>query len=269
MVALLGVPYYQYSLLLAWWIISTAGWSIDLALAVQGSESLLPTPTALPSKPKENARVIVAPCSPLMATQQQWAVPSDSSQQPAPLALLAAPGMLLHLQPVRQQIGLAAVVRTAAPSNASVWRYNKTLSVLELATPGPRMGRCLHYLLNAQFSNVAAGDCAKVSWSATVDGPTAGAGLSSFLYNTSDSTVRFIYRDAYNLNHQNSSICLTATWGEPCEPAEFAKLPFCDTSKSADERVDDLLRRATVEEQAAMLSADDANRPWLPRLSVK
>ena len=223
-------------------------------------------PTALPSKPKENARVIVAPCSPLMAAQQQWSVPLDST--PAPLELLSAPGMRLYLQPVRQQVGLAAVIRTGT-QNASIWRYNKLLSVLELATPGPRQGHCLHYLLNAQFSNLAAGDCASASWRSQVQGPEAGAGLSSFLYNTSDSTVRFIYRDAYNLNHKNNSICLTATWGEPCEPAEFAKLPFCDTSKSADERIDDLLNRATLEEQAAMLSDDDANRPWLARLSVK
>ena len=94
-------------------------------------------PTALPSKPQENARVIVAPCSPLMAAQQQWSVPLDST--PAPLELLSAPGMRLYLQPVRQQIGLAAVIRTGT-QNASIWRYNKLLSVLELASPGPRQG---------------------------------------------------------------------------------------------------------------------------------
>ena len=110
-----------------------------------------------------------------------------------------------------------------------------------------RAGQCLRYLLNAQFSNVAVGNCDPASWSSQVNGPDAMAGISSFLYNTSDSTIRFIYRDSYDLNHKNSSICLTASWGEPCEPAEFAKLPFCDTAKSADERIDDLNLRIVAE----------------------
>ena len=55
--------------------------------------------------------------------------------------------------------------------------------------------------------------------------------------------------------------------GEPCAPAAFKELPFCNRSLSHDQRTDDLLARATVPEMAAMLSNDNANRPWLSRLS--
>jgi hypothetical protein len=133
--------------------------------------------TTLPAKPKENARVIVAPCSPLMATQQRWSLPTYG--KPAPLALLSVPGMQLHMEPIAQQAGHAGVVRTSAP-NASVWGYNKRLSVLQLVTPGANSAeKCLRYLQSGQYSNVAVGDCATASWSSQVQGPVAGGGLSS------------------------------------------------------------------------------------------
>ena len=57
-------------------------------------------PTPLPAKPKENARVIVAPCSPLLAAQQRWGWPAPPSAVPG--TLLSAPGMALHLLTVPQ-----------------------------------------------------------------------------------------------------------------------------------------------------------------------
>jgi hypothetical protein len=227
-------------------------------------------PTALPAQPKENARVIVAPCSPLMAAQQRWSLPSASEANASSLTLRSAPRMSLHIQPIRQQAHVVAVLRTVTNVSAvPQWQYVANTSALQLVgnsqEPHPQ---CLRYLQNGQFSNVALGTCPVTSWDSSAGDLPPGAGLGSLLLNQSDSTVRFIYRDAYNLNFLNFSTCLTASWGEPCEPAEFKKLPFCDITKSADERVNDLLSRASVEEQAAMLSNDGANRPWLARLSI-
>ena len=42
-----------------------------MLLLRQAQEAQAFVPTPLPAKPKENARVILAPCSPLMATQQR------------------------------------------------------------------------------------------------------------------------------------------------------------------------------------------------------
>jgi len=47
-------------------------------------------PTKLPAASMENARVIVAPCSPLMAAQQQWAWPGDNNNHAPPLTLTAS-----------------------------------------------------------------------------------------------------------------------------------------------------------------------------------
>ena len=80
--------------------------------------------------------------------------------------------------------------------------------------------------------------------------------------------IRFVFRDAYNLNKRNFSVCLTATWGEPCANTEFASLPFCDRALSADARADDLLSRATTDELSNMLSNDGIKHAWLPRLGV-
>jgi len=236
-------------------------------------------PTPLPAKPKENARVIVAPCSPLLAAQQRWGWPAPPSA--VPVTLLSAPGMALHLLTVPQASRHDVVVRTAAPGATgdqapARWHLNESLSVLHLA-PGAGApagwtstgtNNCLRYDQNGQFSALAVGDCATASWSSSTADLPAGAGLSSLLRNETDSTIRFVFRDAYNINAKNFSVCMTATWGEPCEPPEFAKLPFCDVARGVDERLEDLLSRTSVEEKVSMLSNDDANRPWISRLSV-
>jgi hypothetical protein len=231
-------------------------------------------PTQLPSQPKENARVIVAPCSALMAAQQRWSWPQIGSA--APLSLLSAPAMQIYVQHTDRGAHWETVLRsTPAAATAPHWRFNESLSVLQLssgagAPAGWKAGSstCLKTNYHNQYSNLNVGDCPTTNWRSNVKDIAPGGGLTGLLHNASDSTIRFVFRDSYNLNFKNLSICLTATWGEPCEPAEFAKLPFCDNNKSANERVDDLLSRTTVEEQAAMLSNDNANRIWLTRLSV-
>jgi hypothetical protein len=227
-------------------------------------------PTALPAQPKENARVLVAPCSPLMAAQQRWNWPSTSTNggAAAPLTLLSAPHMALHLEEIPQQAHLVAVLRTVTNASAVPrWTYIENTSALQLEGPATR-ALCLHHMQNGQFANIAAGQCPAASWRSSVADINPLGGLSSLELNQTDQTIRFVFRDSYNLNSMNFTTCLTATWGEPCEPAEFARLPFCDSTKSAEERLDDLISRASVDEQVAMLSNDNANRPWLVRLSV-
>jgi hypothetical protein len=177
--------------------------------------------------------------------------------------------MYLYLEPNNPR-ELLAVVRTGTGNstpntNPPLWSFNSTLDVLHLSNSTIAENKCLSNMQNGQYSNLAAGNCPSKSWrSDTADLP--GYNIASLFHNSTDSTVRFVYRDSYALNKKNFTACLTATWGEPCANAEFASLPFCDTAKSADVRADDLLARATVEELSDMLTNDNVKRPWVARL---
>ena len=218
-------------------------------------------PTKLPTAPMENARVIVAPCSPLMAAQQQWAWPWENNNHAAPLTLTAS-GMSLHLLPKAANTPPAAVVRSGPADGAAMWFYNETVSVLQLAPAAAAHPQCL--MKASMDSNMATGGVPATSAFDSIADCRVGAAL---FRNGTDGTIRYIWRDAYSLNQRNFSVCLTATWGEPCAPAAFKALPFCNRSLSHDQRTDDLLARATVPEMAALLSNDNANHPWLARLS--
>ena len=85
--------------------------------------------------------------------------------EPAPLALLAVPGMQLHLEPIAQQAGYAAVVRTSVP-NPSVWSYNQSLSVLQLVTT-PAAGAPAQSLRNYERVSLPAGGTATVRFGLT------------------------------------------------------------------------------------------------------
>ena len=118
-------------------------------------------------------------------------------------------------------------------------------------------------LASGQVSNIGLSDCPLASWRSNLqDIPPAGL-LAGVLRNTTDQTIRYVWRESYGLNGRNFSTCLTATWGEPCEPAAFASLLYCNTTLPVGERLRDLLSRATVAEQYDMLRNDGANRPWV------
>jgi len=172
------------------------------------------TPTTLPAAPMENARVIVAPCSPLMVAQQQWSWPSTTGSD-FPLTLEAS-GMVLHLLPPPAHstaTGPAGVVRSTT-AGAATWLYNETLSVLQLVPAAAAAGnaKCLMSNLHGMASNVASGDVpAESAFDSTADFSLSGGSCALFR-NRTDRTIRFIWRDSYDLNHRNFSVCLTATW---------------------------------------------------------
>ena len=201
-----------------------------------------PVGTVLPQRPLNGSRVILAPCSPIMTTQQRWSFPEKGS---APLRLLlkndnSSESMYLHLQQGPRNV--LAVVRSSA--DPPLWKFNSSLDVLQLITTH----KCLTINQNGRFSNAAVGNCPSRSWRSNTEDLPPGSGDPNLFRNETDKTIRFVWRDAYNLNRRNFSICLTSTWGEPCENMEFRGLPFCNRSLSADQRTDDMLSRATIDE---------------------
>jgi hypothetical protein len=110
-----------------------------------------PIPTTLPTAPMENARVIVAPCSPLMAAQQQWTWPETVA---APLTLRATQ-MSLHLLPPPSTATDPAGVVRASTDAAAMWLYNSTLSVLQLVGGQTKSSKCLAANNHGMSSNVA------------------------------------------------------------------------------------------------------------------
>ena len=223
----------------------------------------VPVFTILPKRPLEGSRVILAPCSPIMSRQQRWSFPKNSS---APLRLLlqnnethnSDPAMYLHLQ--HGSRNPLAVVRSGA--DPPLWEFNSSLDVLQLASTRD----CLTINHNGRYSNLVPGPCPERSWRSNTKDLSPGGGDPNLFRNATDSTIRFVWRDAYNLNRRNFSVCLTSTWGEPCENVEFRGLPFCDRSLPAGNRTDDLLSRATLDELQGALSNDQAHHPWLARL---
>ena len=53
-----------------------------------------------------------------------------------------------------------------------------------------------------------------------------------------------------------------------CEMSKYAGLPFCNASMSVDERVADLVQRATLAELQAQLLLGPDDTPGIPRLGV-
>ena len=226
--------------------------------------------------------MIVAPCSPLMAAQQQWSLPSTSTAMPLtllstvpsltkghPHAVLApaASAMSLHLTIGASGRSLGVVRSDDGSTSSPTWLWNTSISAIQFNESSRSPIRCLTSNTNGVFSNVAVSGCPATDWQAPGSVHDFDAAASAIL-NTTDHTVRFVFRDAYNLNKRNFSVCLTATWGEPCANTEFAGLPFCNLSLSADARADDLLARATTDELSNMLSNDGIKHAWLPRLGV-
>ena len=116
---------------------------------------------------------------------------------------------------------------TSPSAGAATWLYNETLSVLQLVPmaaaaassassagtiAGIAKSKCLMSNLHGMTSNVAAGDVPADSAFDSIADFSLMGGSCALFRNRSDRTIRFIWRDSYNLNHRNFSVCLTATW---------------------------------------------------------
>jgi hypothetical protein len=121
-------------------------------------EGITPIPTTMPAAPMENARVIVAPCSPRMAAQQQWTWPETVA---APLTLRATQMSLHLLPPPSTATDPTGVVRASADA-AAMWLYNSTLSVLQLVGGQTKSAKCLAANNHGMSSNVATATARKL-----------------------------------------------------------------------------------------------------------
>lgn len=172
--------------------------------------------TPLPARPLESSRVILAPCSPLMATQQQWSFPTGADGARLQLLLRNGNGngndgsmdgqqqdtarplssMYLEMEQSPTEASLLGVVRSSSlHTSGTLWTFNTTLDVLQLVNTNPTGTKCLTTLQNGQFTTVAAGECPKRSWRSNTD--DLAYGISSLYRNASDSTIRFVHREAY------------------------------------------------------------------------
>ena len=152
-------------------VVASMIFGVAAASVAEGVTEGTPVETLLPARPLENSRVIIAPCSPVMARQQQWSFPTAGADAPLQLLLSSDSNndndndgnkMYLVLEQSPTEAGLLGVVRSfpsPSPSSASasappsaIWTFNATLDVLQLANTTIASAKCLTTFQNGQYA---------------------------------------------------------------------------------------------------------------------
>ena len=108
----------------------------------------------------------------------------------------------------------------------------------------------------------------------TVFGPDLHASASISMEKCSkanqDRQMWSYHADTGTIEANNSGLCIDAGSAVVgCTVAPFSSYPYCNYTLSVPERVEDLIKRLTVDEKAQFLSADKHTNGGVPRLQVK